>query len=96
MYGRIILDSNLVSALWPIYVCSTQTMICVISGTAKMSDAMYIGLTVTGPANEIARFRESVAGRDENGQEIILDFSSVTPIPRDTDPFTPKIQIDDH
>jgi hypothetical protein len=62
-----------------------------------MVDAMYIGLTVTGPPDEITRFRESVRSRDENGQEIVLDFARVIPIPQEiTDPFTPQIKIDDH
>jgi hypothetical protein len=59
---------------------------------------MYIGLTVTGATEEIARFREAVRGRGKNGEEIIIDFNRVIPIPQEiTDPFTPRIiQIDDH
>jgi hypothetical protein len=63
----------------------------------KMTDFMYIGLTVTGPTEEITRFKEGVRGRGENGKEIILDFSRLIPIPKEiTDPFTPEFRIDDH
>jgi hypothetical protein len=62
-----------------------------------MVDTMYIGLTVTGHADEITRFREAVRGRDQHGEELTIDFSRVIPIPSEiTNPFTPEIQIDDH
>jgi len=58
---------------------------------------MYIGLTVAGPTEEIIRFKEAVRGRDENGQDIIIDFSRLIPSPQEiTDPVTPGIRIDDH
>jgi hypothetical protein len=61
-----------------------------------MTEYMYIGLTVTGPLDEITRFRESVRGRDESGQEIVLDFARVLPIPQEiTAPFAPLTEIDD-
>jgi hypothetical protein len=64
----------------------------------KMSDNMYIGLTVTGPTGEISQFREAVRGRGENGDKIILDFNRVIPIPIEvTDPYAfDFIQIDNH
>jgi hypothetical protein len=69
--------------------CSVENM------EIQMTDFMYIGLTVTGPAEEITRFKEAVRGRDENGQEIIIDFSRLLPIPNEiTDPFTPQIRTD--
>jgi hypothetical protein len=59
--------------------------------------AMYIGLTITSPADEITRFREAVRGRDQHGEELTIDFRRVIPIPSEiTDPFTPQIKIDDH
>jgi hypothetical protein len=62
-----------------------------------MTDYMYIGLTVTGCTEEMTRFREAVRGRDENGEEITIDFNRVIPIPREvTDPYASQlIQIDD-
>jgi Ferredoxin-like domain in Api92-like protein len=58
---------------------------------------MYIGLTVTGPTDEVTRFREAVRGRNETDEEIIIDFNRVIPIPQEiTDPFTPQIQTDEH
>jgi hypothetical protein len=57
---------------------------------------MYIGLTVTGPTDEVTRFREAFRGRNEIGEEIIIDFSRLIPIPKEVmDPFTPQIQTDD-
>lgn len=57
---------------------------------------MYIGLTVTGLAEEITRFKQAVRGQNENGQEIIIDFSQLIPIPKEiADPFTPQLQMDD-
>ena len=62
-----------------------------------MTDCMYIGFTVTGPTEEILRFREAVRGRNEDGEEIIIDFSRLIPIPQGvTNPFTPEIRMDDH
>jgi hypothetical protein len=53
-----------------------------------MVDAMYIGLTVTGPADEITRFREAVRGRDQHGEELPIDFNRLIPIPSEiTNPF---------
>ncbi len=62
-----------------------------------MTDYMYIGITVTGPTDEVTRFREAVRGRNETGEEIIIDFNRLIPIPQEVmDPFTPQIQTDDH
>jgi len=56
---------------------------------------MYIGLTVTGPTDEVTRFREAVRGRNETGEEIIIDFNRLIPIPQEiADPFTPQRQTD--
>jgi hypothetical protein len=65
---------------------------------SKLTDHMYIGLTVTGPTDEVTRFRDAVRGRDENGEAIIIDFSRLIPIPQGiTDPLRPQIQTDhDH
>jgi hypothetical protein len=48
-----------------------------------MSDCTYIGLTVTGPTAEIARFREAIRGRGEYSDEITIDFSGVVGIPQE-------------
>ena len=62
-----------------------------------MTNYMYIGLAVTGPADEVTRFRESIRGHNETGEEIIIDFNRLIPIPQEVaDPFTPQIQTDDH
>ena len=53
-----------------------------------MSDNMYIGLTVTGPNEKITRFRETVRGRDQHGEELTIDFKRVIPIPSEiTSPY---------
>jgi hypothetical protein len=58
----------------------------------KMTEFMYIGLTVTGLAEKVAEFREAVRGRDENGEETPIDFGRVIPIPREvTDPYASQI-----
>jgi len=58
---------------------------------------MYIGLTVTGPTDEISQFQETVRGRDENGKEVTIDFTRVIPIPEEVrNPFSAQIHIDDH
>jgi hypothetical protein len=63
---------------------------------SKMTDFMYIGFTVTGPNEEITRFKEAVRGQ-EDGEHVIIDFSRLIPIPQEiTDPFTPEIHMDDH
>ena len=56
-----------------------------------MTDYMYIGLPVTGPTDEVTRFREAVRGQNETGEEIIIHFSRLTPIPQEvTDRSLPK------
>jgi hypothetical protein len=63
----------------------------------KMTDLMYIGLTVSGPTEEITRFKEAVRGQGKDGGHIIIDFSRLIPIPQGiTAPSTPKLRIDDH
>jgi hypothetical protein len=47
-----------------------------------MSDPTYIGLTVTGPSDVLKRFKDVVRG--DNG---VLDFAKVIPIPPGIDPF---------
>jgi hypothetical protein len=65
--------------------------------SSKLTDYMYIGLTVTGPTDEVTRFREAVRGYNETGEEIIIDFNRLIPIPQEVaGPFTPQIQTDDH
>jgi hypothetical protein len=63
----------------------------------KMSDNMYIGLTVTGSTGEITRFKEEVRGEDQNAREVTIDFGRVILIPEEvTNPFSAQIHIDDH
>jgi hypothetical protein len=61
-----------------------------------LTDYMYIDLTVTGPTGEVTRFREAIRGQNETGEEIIIDFNRLIPIPQEvTDPFTPQVLTDD-
>jgi hypothetical protein len=71
----------------------------VLSNTwrSKLTDYMYIGLTVTGSADEVTCFRDAVRGQNETGEGIIIDFNRLIPIPQEiADPFTPQIQTDNH